>query len=78
MNSMAERETHLSRYSLKRFAIRTSCSSRPRVQFSRNRLSYSCTSQCGMYTIVGPGSAYAAIYVDKRKPPPRKKEGDGV
>lgn len=46
-------QTHLYRYSLRRFAIRTSCESLSVVQFSRNKFSYSCRSQWGMNTIVG-------------------------
>ena len=52
------RLTHLLTYSLNWFAIRTICGSCRRFQFSRKRFSYSCRSQCGMYTIVGVDSVY--------------------
>lgn len=50
------KETYLSRYSLKRFAIRTSFGSLSLDQFAPRRFSYKCRSQCGMNTIVGSGS----------------------
>lgn len=52
--------THLSPYSLRRFAIRTNCARRSGAPFSCRKFSYNWRSQCGMKTMVGLSSGYAA------------------